>query len=325
MNSIATATKSISSAVRRAGLTGLLGLQGSSNTSGDDQKKLDVISNTIFINLLSSTGVVAAIVSEEDEEMIICPQVSDALQKYIIVMDPLDGSSNIDCNGTIGSIFGVFKKEVSALKVTDKDALLSGSQLVCSGYAAFGSSTQLVLAFKEDVKSQSGVNVFTLDPSIGEFVLSAKDLKFPSSPQRIYSCNEGSLNSFPDFVQKFIHQCKEGPKPFSLRYVGSMIADVHRTILYGGCFLYPSTASSPSGKLRLLYEGAPMAFLIEAAGGRAVSGSSSFSDPSKFERILDIQPKKLHERCAILLGSNRDIDMLETLWRQENEKRGQKL
>ncbi len=323
MNSIATATKSISSAVRRAGLTGLLGLQGSSNTSGDDQKKLDVISNSIFINLLSSTGVVAAIVSEEDEEMIVCPQIVGANQKYIIVMDPLDGSSNIDCNGTIGSIFGVFKKDVST-KATDSDAMLSGNRLVCSGYAAFGSSTQLVLAFKEDVKSQTGVNVFTLDPSIGEFVLSAKDLKFPSSPQRIYSCNEGSLNSFPEFVQTFIHQCKEGPKPYSLRYVGSMIADVHRTILYGGCFLYPSTASSPAGKLRLLYEGAPMAFLIEAAGGRAVSGSPSLSDPSTFERILDIQPTKLHQRCAILLGSNRDIDILETLWRQDNEKRGQK-
>jgi len=320
LNSIATATKSISSAVRRAGLTGLLGLQGSSNISGDDQKKLDVISNQIFINLLSSTGVVAAIVSEEDDEMIVCPPLEDTTQKYIVVMDPLDGSSNIDCNGTIGSIFGIFRRRDITVKVTDEDALLQGKNLVCAGYAAFGSSTQLVIAFEEDVREKTGVNCFTLDPTIGEFVLSIQDLKFSNTQQRIYSANEGSLNSFPSFVKSFLAECKEGEKPYSLRYVGSMIADVHRTILYGGCFIYPCTLSAPQGKLRLLYEGAPMAFLTEAAGGRAVTGNPSSSDPSSFERVLDVEPKKLHQRCAILLGCTRDIEKLEAFWRKENVK-----
>ena len=320
LNSIATATKSISSAVRRAGLSGLLGLQGSSNVSGDDQKKLDVISNHIFINLLSSTGVVASIVSEEDEEMIICPEIDGAIQKYVVVMDPLDGSSNIDCNGTIGSIFGIFRRENTSHKVTNADALLPGTSLVCAGYVAFGSSTQLVIAFKEDVREQAGVNCFTLDPTIGEFVLSQSNLKFSSTPQRIYSANEGSLNSFPAFVKSFIAGCKDGEKPYSLRYVGSMIADVHRTILYGGCFIYPSTLNSPQGKLRLLYEGAPMAFITEAAGGRACTGGPSSSDPLSFERVLDVKPTKLHQRCSLLLGSKRDIDLLEDLWRKENAK-----
>ena len=305
VSAIATACKAISSAVRRAGLTNLLGYHGASNVSGDEQKKLDVISNDIFKNLIASTGVVGVMVSEEDEEAVLLPEAGER-GKYVVVFDPLDGSSNIDCNVSVGSIFGVFRRDTSR-PPSAADALQKGTALVCAGYAAYGSSTQICVAFTDDLAEKRGVNVFTLDPSIGEFLLSHKAVKLPAAPQRIYSCNEVSLLSFPPFVQRFVAECKGGEKPNSLRYVGSMVADVHRTLLYGGCFVYSATAASPAGKLRLLYEGAPMAFILEAAGGRALTGLSAGG------RVLDVVPLKLHERVPVLLGSPRDIDRLEAL------------
>ena len=245
LSAIATATKAITAAVRRAGLASLTGLHGASNSSGDDQKKLDIVSNDIFRNLLASTGVVAVMVSEEDEEAIVLKEFPRA--RYVVAFDPLDGSSNIDCNVSVGSIFSIFRRASLDTPASAADALQRGRDVVCARYSAYGSSTQLCVAFAEDHREQRGVNVFTLDPSIGEFLLSHAALKIPAAPQRIYSCNEGSLLSFPPFLQAFVAQCKAGPKPFTARYVGSMVADVHRTIseccagraarVGDGCFL----------------------------------------------------------------------------------------
>ena len=283
LNAIQTAGKSISSAIRRAGLQGLYGLHGSTNATGDDVKKLDIISNEIFINLLRGTGRCAVLVSEENEEAIVLgptgdglpssapsgdeapPSPRSALAKYIVSFDPLDGSSNIDANVSIGSIWSVLRRPNDLLDrpATAAEALQKGTELVCAGYIAYGSSTQLAVVFKEDVEARSGVNIFTLEPSIGEFLLSHRRVVIPSSPQRIYSCNEGNRATFPAFVQRFLDEAKAGAKPYSLRYVGSMVADVHRTLLYGGCFLYPATSSAPNCVERKRKHAAPARYASE--------------------------------------------------------------
>ncbi len=307
LSAIGVATKSITAAVRRAGLQGLYGLYGSTNVQGEEVKKLDIISDEIFCNTLRHTGRVALMITEEQEEPIVVSECPDA--KYLVVFDPLDGSSNIDCNVSVGSIFAIYKRKPENVgKVAQVSEVLSstGRDILVAGYAMFGSSTQLVIA----LGANSNVQVFTLDPTVGEFLLSHKDLRMPTSPQRIYSCNEGNEKAFPLFVQKFIAQAKGGPKPYSLRYVGSMVADAHRTLLYGGCFLYPSTAAAPSGKLRVLYECFPMALIMEAAGGKAVT--------SEGLPILDLVPAGPHARSTILMGSPRDIDLLATLRAEES-------
>ncbi len=201
---------------------------------------------------------------------------------------------------SVGSIFGITRRAPGAVgaPATAAEALQPGSALTAAGYCVYGSSTQLVLAFQGDV-----VNVFTLDPAIGEFILSQPALRIPAAPQRIYSVNEGNILSFPRYVQRFAEEVKVGAKPYTLRYTGSMVADVHRTLLYGGVFLYPATAAAPDGKLRLLYECAPMALLMEAAGGRAVATGEK-------SRILDIVPTSPHGKSAIILGCARDVDRL---------------
>lgn len=267
-------------------------------------QKLDVISDRIFCNMLRSTGKIALMVSEEVDEPIVCEEHPGA--PYLAAFDPLDGSSNIDCNVSVGSIFALYRrsKENIGRVATPDEILRPGRELACAGYAMYGSSTQLVLAFPT-----LGVNVFTLDPSVGEFILTQANLRIPpgDASQRIYSVNEGNIASFPAYVQEFVAEAKTGPKPYSLRYVGSMVADVHRTMLYGGVFLYPATASSPAGKLRLLYEGNPMAMIMELAGGVADTGAGEGDAPS---RILDIEPGRAHERCPVILGSRRDVERL---------------
>jgi len=297
MSSIQLACKYIATSVRKAGIAGLYGLDGATNTSGDEVKKLDMLSNDVFINALKHSKELAVMVSEENEEPIIVEE--SFAGKYTIAFDPLDGSSNIDCNVSTGTIFGIYKKENTG-KGTINDVLLPGSSLVAAGYCMYGSATELVVTWGK------GVHRFTLDPTLGEFVLIAQNLKIPDKPKTIYSCNEGNYVLWDEPTKKFVENCKNhSPKPYSARYIGSMVSDVHRTLLYGGIFAYPADSKSKNGKLRLLYEASPMAMIMEQAGGRAITGT---------ERILDIVPTEIHQRVPIFIGCTRDVDMVEKLY-----------
>jgi len=297
LSTIQSAVKAISSAVRRAGLAKLYGIAGETNVQGEEVKKLDVLANDLFINLMRSSFMTCLLVSEENTDVI---EVEVEKQgKYIVCFDPLDGSSNIDCLVSIGSIFGIYKK-VTEGSPSVKDALQSGRQLVAAGYALYGSATALVLS------TGRGVNGFMLDPAIGEFILTDPDMKVPSRG-KIYSINEGYAALWDPPIVEYLESKKypKTGKAYGARYVGSMVADVHRTLKYGGIFIYPATKDSPSGKLRLLYECIPMSFIMEQAGGLASSGSIP---------ILDIVPSKIHERAPIFLGSKDDVqDVLEII------------
>jgi len=297
MNSVSLACKIIASAVRKAGIAGLYGLDGSTNATGDDVKKLDIIANDAFITALKFSKELAVMVSEENPEPII---LDEGLKgKYCIAFDPLDGSSNIDCNVSTGTIFGIYeKRDAGPGKLGD--ILLPGTQLVAAGYCMYGSSTQLVLTFG------NGVNGFTLDPSIGEFILTHSNIKVPEKPKTIYSVNEGNYTLWDEPTRNFVEHVKTAKKPYSARYVGSMVSDVHRTLMYGGIFLYPADSKSKSGKLRLLYEGNPMSFIMEQAGGKATTGK---------ERVLDVIPTTIHERVPIFIGCKRDVEMVEALYK----------
>jgi fructose-1,6-bisphosphatase I len=232
--------------------------------------------------------------------------VSHSRGKYVVVMDPLDGSSNIDCNVSVGSIWGIYRRPEGSEAPSEKDALQPGSALVSAGYCMYGSSTQIVLSMGRG----SGVQMFTLDPTIGEFLLTEKAVRIPAKPKTIYSINEGNYASFPAGIKRYIDACKAPPagkKPYTLRYVGSMVADVHRTLIYGGIFLYPSTADAPDGKLRLLYEANPMSFLLEEAGGKASTGDA---------RILDVLPSSIHQRVPVILGTPAEVERVEALLRE---------
>jgi len=237
-------------------------------------------------------------VSEENENVV---HVEDSKAHYVCVFDPLDGSSNIDANVSIGTIFGIYRNPKSG-PATEADVLQPGSKLVAAGYTMYGSATLLVLT------TGKGVNMFTLDPTTGEFVLSHKNVKTPTK-KNIYSINEGYCKFWHEPLKRYINHIKD-PKTdkdvYSQRYVGSMVADVHRTILYGGIFMYPADTRSKDGKLRLLYEANPMAFIVEQAGGKATTGS---------QRILDIQPTNIHQRCPVFLGSVQNIDELESFYK----------
>jgi len=267
LSSIQSACKAVSTAVRRAGISNLFGAAGNTNVQGEEVKKLDVLANDLFINMLRSSYAACLLVSEENDNEI---EVETERQgKYIVTFDPLDGSSNIDCLVSIGSIFAIFKKPHEG-PLAPGDALQSGRQIVAAGYALYGSATMIVLS------TGHGVNGFMLDPSIGEFVLTDPDMR--CKPRgKIYSINEG----------------------YEERYIGSMVADVHRTLKYGGIFMYPATAEAPNGKLRVLYECMPMGYIMEQAGGLATDGEKP---------ILDLVPKKLHERSPIFLGSKEDVE-----------------
>eukprot|EP00752_Nemacystus_decipiens_P008832 g7883.t1 len=274
MHNIALCCKSITRAVRKAGIAGLYGLAGTDNSSGDHVKKLDILSNDIMINALTESHMCAVLVSEENEEPIIIEDSKSG--KYCVAFDPLDGSSNIDCNVSTGTIFAVYDKKSVA------------------GYCMYGSATELVLTFYG-----SGVHRFTLDPSLGEFIHIAADVKIPSKPKNIYSCNEGNFDSWDEEIKRAVMGFKTDSPPWAQRYVGSMVSDVHRTLLYGGLFLYPADKKSTKGKLRVLYEGFPMALIIEQAGGMASTGMFNGS----IGRVLEIAPKDIHERCPIIIGN----------------------
>lgn len=296
LNALCVACKATEAAVRKAGIAQLYGISGDTNSTGDEQKKLDILANELFINLLRSSYQTCAMVSEENENMIEVPVAKCG--RYIVCFDPLDGSSNIDCLVSIGSIFGIYKRDHDG-PVTEQDCLLPGNKLVAAGYCVFGTACMMVLSMG------SGVHGFTLDPSIGEFILTAQDMTIPQKG-KIYSTNEGNAKYLDSRLQAYLHDCKfpkDGGKPMSARYVGSMVADVHRTICYGGVFMYPANSQSPNGKLRLLYECNPMSYLIEQAGGKAVTGRGE-------ERVLDVTPTSLHQRVPIYLGSTKDVEII---------------
>ena len=292
LSGIQTAVKAVSVAVRRAGISDLFGVAGNTNVQGEEVKKLDILANDLFINMLRSSYACCMMVSEENENEI---EVETEHQgKYIVTFDPLDGSSNIDCLVSIGTIFAIFKKQHPGSPVR-ADALQSGRNIVAAGYALYGSATMLVLS------TGQGVQGFMLDPSLGEFLLSEPDMKCPSKGS-IYSVNEGYEEQWEEGVREYLREKKRG-KPYSARYIGSMVADVHRTLKYGGIFMYPATKANTTGKLRVLYEGMPMAFLMEQAGGAATNGKHA---------ILDIVPSGLHDRSPVFMGSKEDVDELMT-------------
>ncbi|KAI9015526.1 fructose-1,6-bisphosphatase [Hyaloraphidium curvatum] len=294
--------KFVANAVRKAKLVNLTGLSaaGTSNVHAEEQKKLDVLANDIFINALRSSDKVKVMVSEEIDDPIFVEDEPGA--KYVVVFDPLDGSSNIDCAVSVGTIFGIYHASDGPGKIDD--ALKPGSEMVAAGYALYGSSCILVMA------TANGVHGYTLDPSIGEFILSHPDLTIPKRG-KIYSVNEGNSKYFDEATAAYLESIKypSDPKkaPYGARYVGSMVADVHRTLLYGGIFAYPGDKKSPKGKLRLLYEGFPMAYVLEKAGGRATTGR---------ERVLDLVPENIHCRAPIFLGSEDDVKDVEEFYKK---------
>ncbi|KAL2798423.1 fructose-1,6-bisphosphatase class 1/Sedoheputulose-1,7-bisphosphatase [Aspergillus insuetus] len=290
--------KSIAYYIRRATLINLTGLAGSSNTTGDDQKKLDVIGNDVFIAAMKGSGKCRILVSEEEEEAIIFDEHPNA--RYAVVCDPIDGSSNLDAGVSVGTIFGIFKLPDDILgpgkSVTAKDILRPGTEMVAAGFTMYGASAQLVITMKN-----GGVNGFTLENSLGEFILTHPNMQLPTK-RAIYSVNEGNSMYWDDWCNAYFHSLKhpgEGGKPYSARYIGSMVADAYRTLLYGGVFAYPADSKSPKGKLRILYECAPMAMLFENAGGLAVN--------SRMERLLSVQPEHIHDRSGVFLGSKDEV------------------
>ncbi len=295
LRDIGIASKIVNREVNKAGLVNILGTEGSSNSSGDTVQKLDIFANERMIHCLSNSGEVAGIVSEEDEKIIILPKVKSKKPEYLVVMDPLDGSSNIDVNVSVGTIFGIYKikSKAKSEEITDKDFLQKGTDLIASGYVLYGTSTMLVYT------TGNGVHGFTLDPSIGEFCLSHPDIKIPTSGN-YYSVNQGYYLKFDVEMRRYIDQCSD--LNYRLRYIGSMVSDVHRMLFHGGIFLYPNTRKYPQGKLRLLYECKPMAMVVEQAGGKAIN--------CKLERIMDKEPIDIHERTSIVIGSP---DMVEEM------------
>ncbi|XP_028514042.1 fructose-1,6-bisphosphatase 1 [Exaiptasia diaphana] len=293
LNAIQTAVKATSSAVRKAGIAQLYGIAGDTNISGDQQQKLDVMANELFINMLRSSYTTCLLVSEENETVI---EVETEKQgKYVVLFDPLDGSSNIDCLASIGSIFGITRKLEGPGNPSQKDGLQPGNAMVAAGYALYGSATVIVLS------TGNGVNCFTLDPSIGEFVLTNPNIRMKPRGKLIYSVNEGNAAYFDEPMKKFLQIIKNPTDtrgPYAARYVGSMVSDLHRTLVYGGIFMYPGTTKAPKGKLRLLYECNPMAFIIIHAGGLATDGT---------QNILDVVPTSLHQRSPIFIGSAEDV------------------
>ena len=280
------AAKIVNRDVRKAGLVDILGEHGTMNIQGEEVKKLDVIANDIFIDSLSQSGDICAILSEEEDDFRPVNTPAGKQGKYIIAIDPMDGSSNIDANVTIGTIFSIWKrKSLLGSEVTLEDCLQAGNEQVAAGYVVYGSSTMLVYT------TGSGVNGFTLDVSIGDFCLSHPNMTTPPMGQ-ICSINSGNYRSFSEGMQEYIDYTNN--KGYTGRYIGSFVADFHRNMVKGGIYLYPATEKAPNGKLRLLYECNPMAFLIEQAGGIATTGEI---------RVLDIQPTELHQRIPLIIGS----------------------
>lgn len=299
LHHIGLAAKRVNRAVNKAGLIDLLGSVGASNASGEDVKKLDMFAHHHFINALTTCGQCCGVASEESDDIIVLEDELARNTKYVICIDPLDGSSNIDVNVSVGTIFAIFRRLSPETDVCNIDDFLqTGRNLVAAGYIIYGSSTVLVYS------TGNGVNGFTLDPSIGEFCLSHPDVRVPENGV-YYSINESYKNYFPYAINEFVEYCKMEDKatnrPYSSRYIGSMVADLHRNIIKGGIFMYPPMKSHPKGKLRLLFECNPMAFIVEQAGGIATDGERP---------ILDIKPKSIHERSPIYIGSPMMVNKL---------------
>jgi fructose-1,6-bisphosphatase I len=297
LSGITLATKIVAAQVRRAGLVGILGVTRETNVQGETVQKLDVIANDTLLQFLGNRGNVAIMASEENEDPVIVER-DRKHGKYVVVFDPLDGSSNIDVNVSVGTIFSVLRREPDPTGKRDTlaDVLQPGTRQVAAGYVVYGSSTMLVYS------TGNGVHGFTLDPSIGAYLLSHENMRIPAEGT-IYSCNEANSDGFPAGYQRYLAHLRKGGlgRTYSSRYIGSLVADFHRTLLKGGVFLYPPTASHPKGKLRLLYEANPMAFLAEQAGGLATDGTG---------RILDIPPTSLHQRTPLLVGGRSEMESL---------------
>lgn len=297
LRDIGLAARIVSREVNKAGITNILGFDGSENVHGERVKKLDIFANEQMLSALSRSGIVCMIISEENEGII---RLGNSSGKYIVYCDPLDGSSNIDVNVSIGTIFSIYmRKSDRAAYPDNNDPLQAGINQVAAGYVLYGSSTMLTYT------TGLGVSTFTLDPSIGEFFLSGDNIKIPELGP-YYSINEGSYNSWEDGLKKYIKFCqqedKESMRPYSARYIGSMVADVHRIMLKGGIFIYPQSNHYPDGKLRLMYECNPLSFIIEQAGGRATTGR---------QRIMEVEPYDIHQRTPIFIGSKANVEQAE--------------
>jgi fructose-1,6-bisphosphatase I len=284
--------------VSKAGLVDILGAVGRENIHGEQVKKLDAFADETIYKAMDHGGHLCVMASEENEEVLHIPDQYPT-GKYVLIYDPLDGSSNIDANVTIGTIFSIYRRVTPKGKGTMQDCLQPGYKQVAAGYVIYGSSTMMVYT------TGDGVHGFTLDPAIGEFLLSHENIRIPKRG-KIYSVNQGNFHRWDDGMKEYIRYLHEEDtstgRPYSSRYIGSMVGDVHRTLLYGGIFMYPADSKNPQGKLRLMYEGNPMAFLLEQAGGKASDGK---------RRVLDIQPATLHQRTPLFLGSEDDVAIAE--------------
>ncbi len=309
LRDIGIAAKIVNRDVNKAGLIDILGETGDTNVQGERVKKLDVFANDQFIAALKAGGEVCGIASEENDEIIPVETEQSKNAKYVVAMDPLDGSSNIDVNVGVGTIFSIYRRISLKGPATLEDFLQRGTEQVAAGYIIYGSSCMLVYT------TGKGVNGFTLDPSIGEFCLSHPNMQTPKKG-KVYSLNEGNYLHFPDGVKKYLKYCQEEDKatnrPYSSRYIGSGVADIHRNLITGGIYIYPTTTKSPNGKLRLLYECNPLAFIIEQAGGKASTGG---------KRIMELPIKELHQRTPLFIGSSEMVDTaMEFMSRYSIEK-----
>lgn len=300
IGSIKLAAKIVNREINKAGLVDITGASGEENIQGEQQQKLDLYANDKFKAALENRGQVCGVASEEEDEAVAFNKALNKDAKYVVLMDPLDGSSNIDVNVSVGTIFSIYRR-ISPIGTppTEEDFLQPGSQQVAAGYIIYGSSTMLVYS------TGNGVHGFTYDPSLGVFCLSHEDMKIPQDGN-IYSINEGNYIRFPEGIKQYLKYCQEmcpeDNRPYTSRYIGSLVADFHRNLLKGGIYLYPSTQAYPNGKLRLLYECNPMAMLIEEAGGKATDGET---------RILDLKPTELHQRVPFFVGSTNMVDKVQ--------------
>ncbi len=303
LSGITLATKFIADRVRRAGLADLLGATGEQNIQGEAVQKLDVLANQALLHCLGNRGNVAIMASEENAEPVVVSR-DRKMGRYVVVFDPLDGSSNIDVNVSVGTIFSILRRDEDHTESRDPltDVLQAGVQQVAAGYVVYGTSTMLVYT------AGNGVAAFTLDPMIGAYVISNPRITMPAAG-KIYSVNEANSDSFPEPYRRYLSHLRAGKtgRQYTSRYIGSLVADFHRTLLKGGIFLYPPTAANPGGKLRLMYEANPIAFLAEQAQGAASDGK---------QRIMKKQPKSLHERTSLVVGSREDVQLLEKFVRE---------